>query len=146
MSKKDFYICLDGRAIRVSEEVYRTYYRGERKERYFMEDLKTERIQVDAEAKTVHFTPSREDSYERLVAANHQFMVQGQSVEDEAVLSVLLEAALHSLSDEEQALVHELFYLEKTEREVSAVLNIARSTLQRKRNRVLEKLRGMLEK
>lgn len=146
MSKKDFYIYLDGRAIRVSEEVYRVYTRGERKERYFMEDLKTERIKVDPEAGTVHIIPSREDSYERLMAINHQFMAQGQSVEDEAVLSVLLEKAMRSLSDEEQALIHELFYLEKTEREVSTILNIARSTLQRKRNRVLEKLRGMLEK
>lgn len=145
MSKKDFYIYLDGRAIRVSEDVYRVYYRGERKERYFMEDLKVERIQVDTETETIHITPSREDSYERLMDANRQFAVQGQSVEDEAVLSVLLETALHSLTEEERAIVHELFYLDKTEREVSAALNMARTTLQHKRKRLLDKLHNLLK-
>lgn len=146
MSEKDFYLYIDGRPVKVSEEVYQEYYRGERKERYFMEDLKTEQMEIEEETQSVKFIPGREDSYERLLDVNRQFSAPGEPMEEQVMDSLLIKAALHTLSDEEQALIYELFYLDKTEREVSAALNMARTTLQRKRNRALEKLRFLLEK
>ena len=40
MVGKDFYLTIDGRRVRVSEEVYKEYRRAEDKERYFMRTLK----------------------------------------------------------------------------------------------------------
>jgi len=43
-------------------------------------------------------------------------------------------------------LVQELFYLEKTEREVSAAMNLSKTTLHYHKKKVLEKLKKHLEK
>ena len=64
---KKYYLYIDGQAVPVSEQVYRTYHHYERKEEYFTYDLKTEKFSCDQEAQTTAFAPSREDSYERLL-------------------------------------------------------------------------------
>lgn len=145
----EYVIWLDGQEIPVSKDVYREYMRYERKERYFMEDLKTERIEIDQEAQTVRFIPSREDSYERLLEVNEQFTASGESAGDAAIRAYLLERleeALHTLSSEELALIHELFYLNRTVREVSERYQIAKSTLQSRKQAVLQKLWNLLER
>ena len=149
MSEKGFYLYIDGKPVEVSEAVYLEYYRGERKERYFMEDLKTERFLVDVELQTVTVIPSREDSYERLLEADKQFAANEESTVDTAIKELLLERleeALHTLSDEEMALIHELFYLNRTEREVSKLFHIAVSTLHQRKQTVLRKLAKLLDK
>lgn len=148
MSEQDFYLYIDGKPIKVSEEVYREFMHYERKERYFMEDLKAERMVIDPEAQTVKVIPSREDSYERLLETHRQFTDPGGTTEDEAIKAILLERlakALHTLSDEELRLIQELFFLEQSEREVSAILQIASSTLHDRKNAVLRKLRNKVE-
>lgn len=146
MSKQDFYLYSDGKPVKVSKEVYQEYYRGERKERYFSQDLKKERMVVDQQTQTITVMPSREDSYERLLKIHKQFAIPDEPLEMQVVDSLLIESALQTLSDEERTLIYELFYLDRTEREVSAALNMARSTLQRRRNQALKKLRELLEK
>lgn len=149
MSDKDFYLYIDGQPVKVSEEVYREYKRAEEKERYFMKRLKKGRFLVDSEQQTVTYIPSREASYEQLLQEDWEFPASGETVDDMAVKAYQIEKlqkALHSLSDEEMMLIQELFYLEKTEREVCAALNVAKSTLHDRKARVLEKLRKQLEK
>lgn len=146
MSENNFYLYVDGQPVKVSKEVYREFMRYERKERYFMEDLKTERMEIDPETQTVTVIPSREDSYERLLETHRQFTSPGEPLEVQSVNALLIKTALHTLTSEEQALIYELYYLDHTEREVSATLRMARTTLQRRRNSVLDKLRSLLEK
>lgn len=59
--------------ITVSKELYETYYKGQRKEKYFIHDLKQEHTKVDKETGEMIVIPSREDSYERLLEAEKQF-------------------------------------------------------------------------
>lgn len=149
MSEQDFYLYIDGKPVKVSEEVYREYYRAEEKERYFMTRLKQEHIVIDQETQTVTIIPSREDSYERLIEVNEQFAAPGESVAETAVKALLLEKleeALHTLSDDEMTLIRELFYLDRTVREVSEQYHIARSTLQNRKEAVLRKLWNLLER
>lgn len=146
MSEKDFYLHIGGKPVKVSKEVYQEYYRGERKERYFMEDLKTERIIVDPLEQTVTIIPSREDSYERLLESSRQFAASGKSVEEQAVTSALVHRALETLTPQERELIEELYFLEKTERQVSKALHMAKTTLRRRHEKALEKLREMLGK
>lgn len=40
MAEKEYFLFIEGKRIEVTEEVYREYYRVERRERYFMEDRK----------------------------------------------------------------------------------------------------------
>lgn len=56
-----------------------------------------------------------------------------------------LEDALKEIMEEEQKLIWELFYLEKTEQQVSEALHIARATLRYRRDKILAKLKKFLE-
>ena len=70
-------------------------------------------------------------------------------MEDDAVKAVLLDRlqnVLHSLSDDEMALVEELFYLERTEREVARRFRVSQNTIHYRKNKVLDKLRKLMEK
>ena len=127
----------------VSEQVYRAYHHYARKEEYFTYDLKTERFSYDQKAQTATFTPSREDSYERLLAANHQFASAGPSPEEEAVSSLWLADLMRGLSPEEQDIITQL-YMDKSERQACAALQLARTTFQRRKKALLEKLRNLL--
>lgn len=144
MEENEFYLYIEGKPVKVSREVYQEYYRGERKERYFMQDLKRGKTVVDAEKQTVEFLPGREDSYERLLEAGGDFASPDEPLEERMVRSYLLEQAMDSLSSEEQDVLRELYYCGRTEREAGAVLHIAKTTLHRRRNQALEKLRKII--
>lgn len=145
MSEKDFYLYVGGKPVKVSEDVYREFYRGERKERYFMEDLKVEDIIIDPEAQTVTVIPSREDSYERLLEAHKQFAVSEEPLEERSIRSILLGNALHTLSPEEQELIRELYFLDKTEREMCVLFQVSQNTIHYRKGQALKKLRELLK-
>ena len=141
---KKYYLYIDGQAVPVSEQVYRTYHRYERKEEYFTYDLKTEKFSCNQEAQTAAFTPSREDSYERLLEASRQFASAAPSPEEEATSSIWLEDLMRALSPEEREIIRQLYILDRTEREASATLRLALSTFHRRKKALLEKLRNLL--
>ena len=145
--REKYYIGLNGQTFEVSRELYEAYYKGQRKEKYFTHDLKQEHIKVDKETGERIVIPSREDSYERLLEAQKQFAEEAENVEDAAVRAVMLEKlneALYTLSDEETAIIHALFYQETSEVELAKKLEIARTTLQSRKYKILEKLRKLL--
>ena len=143
--QKKYYLYIDRQAVPVSEQVYWTYHHYGRKEEYFTYDLKTEKVSCDQEAQTVAFTPSREDSYERLLEQDRQFACESKPVEEQAVSSLWMEELFSTLSKEEQQIIYQLYFLEKSEREVCAAMNLVLSTFQRRKRVLLEKLRKNLE-
>ncbi|MDE7352992.1 MAG: sigma-70 family RNA polymerase sigma factor [Acetatifactor sp.] len=148
MAEKDFYLYIDGQPVKVSEEVYREYKRAEDKERYFMRRLKKGRFVVDLEGETVGYVPSREASYEQLLEADWKFPAPGEAVDEIMVKIQLLETlekALHSLTAEERELIWEIFYLEKTEREVSAAYHLTQTAIHKRKKKILEKLKKFFE-
>lgn len=147
---KQRYLYVEGKRIPVSEEIYKVYYYFARKEKYFSEDLKREKLLYSQEQQIAVLLPSREDSYERLLEQGKQFPTPNTiAPEDAAVKADLLERlkqALYTLSDDELHIIQELFYLEKTEREVSASLHMPLSTFHNRKNAVLRKLKEFIEK
>ena len=145
--REKYYNRVKGESFEVSKELYDAYYKGQRKEKYFTHDLKQEHIKVDKETGGIIVISSREDSYERLLEAEKQFAEEAENVEDVAVRAVMLEKlneALHTLTDEETAIIHALFYQEISEVELAKKLGIARTTLQSRKYKILEKLRKLL--
>lgn len=140
------YLYIDGQAVPVSEQIFQEYQHFERKEEYFTYDLKTERFVCDQEAQTAVFTPSREDSYERLLAANNQFAQDEPTTEDQAFLSMWIETLLSTLTEQERYIISEVVLKQRTEREVGADLHISQNTLHYHKSRALRKLRNFLEK
>ena len=146
---KQRYLCIEGKNIPVSEEIYQVYYQFARKERDFSEDLKREQLLYDTEQRIVVLLPSREDSYERLLEQDRQFSDPNAATpEDDAIKADLLDRlaqALHTLSDDERNIIWKLFYLEKTEREASASLHMPLSTFHNRKNTVLRNVNADLK-
>ena len=148
MKRKDFYLYICGKRVKVTEDVYREYCRAKDKEHYFMERLKKGYAITEPDTGERRAVSGRELSYEQLLEQDCQFPSQ-ISVEDDAVKAVLLgrlQEVLHSLSDEEMALVEELFYLEKTEREAAKKFKVSQNTIHYRKNKILDKLRELMEK
>ncbi|MCM1221305.1 MAG: sigma-70 family RNA polymerase sigma factor [Lachnospiraceae bacterium] len=144
MGDQEFYIRIEEKLVPVTEEVYYEYYRGIRRERYMMEDLKKGRTVVSPDTGGTVFIPGREESLERLQEKGTVFAAPGESMEERVVRSVLLAQALEGLSSEEQDLVRELYYLGKTEREAAGALHMTKTTLRYKHEQLILKLRNLL--
>ena len=142
-----YYIALGGQNFEVSRELYEAYYKGRRKERYFAHDLKQEHTRMDRETGQVTVIPSREDSYERLLDVKKQFAEDAEGTEDAAIRAVMTEkltVAIHTLTDEEKAIVHALFYQEVSEVELAKRMGMPRTTLRARKDKILAKLKRLL--
>ena len=119
--------------------MYRAYMQGDRKMRYFENDLKTERFVLGKEGQVVQIIPSREDSLDRLVDENaRQFSDEQESVES-VVLHKLevdrLHTALSLLTPEERALIQALFFDERKESELAVELGISQPAVYKRKNK-----------
>lgn len=116
-------IWVSGQTIEVTDAVYEAYMKGDRKMRYFENDLKAERILLDEDGQIKQIILSREDSLDRLMDDNaEQFSDRHESVEDMVLRKISVErlhTALSTLSEKERELIETLFFEEKTERDVA---------------------------
>ena len=132
-----------------SEEVIAVLRTTERKMQYQEYDLKMECTVVDQESQTVTIIPSREDSFERLLEKDVQFCEESVSAEEQAIRNIeirQLHKALSLLSDDERYLMEQLYFQERTERELAAQLNLSQNAINKRRQRVLDKLRELMKK
>ena len=143
-------VWVSGQYIEVTDAVYDAYMKGDRKIRYFENDLKTERVLMDTDGHIKQIIPSREDSLDRLMDDNaEQFTDHHESVEDMVLRKISAEKlyqALAELSEKERELIVALFFEEKTERELAVVLGISQPAVHKQKNKILKKLKTFLEK
>ena len=122
-------IWVSGQTIEVTDAVYEAYMKGDRKMRYFENDLKAERILLDEDGQIKQIILSREDSLDRLMDDNaEQFSDRHESVEDMVLRKISVErlhTALSTLSEKERELIETLFFEEKTERDVASAMGIS---------------------
>ena len=76
--REKYYIGLNGQIFEVSKELYETYYKGQRKEKYFTHDLK--HTMVDKETGEMIAVPGREDSYEQFLKAEKQLAEETEKI------------------------------------------------------------------
>ena len=132
-----------------SEEVIEVLRQGERRLRYLEYDIKVERFVLDETKQVAFFIPSREDSLERLIEAEEQFVDEETNVEDEATNKVMiqkLKASLGLLTTDEYDLILALFFENKSEREYAQIKGVYHNAIHKKKLRILEKLKIFLEK
>lgn len=133
---------------KASEEVIAVLRTTERKMQYQEFDLKTERTLIDQESQTVIVIPSREDSLERLLEQNVQFEEKVDSAEEQALRNIQikqLHRALSLLSEDERLLIEQIFFEERTEREIAAETGIYHNAVHKRKERILSKLKKILE-
>lgn len=131
----------------VSDEIIEVLEKSDRKMEYQQYDLKVERYQVDYNHLTINRIPSREDSYERLLEENRQFTSE-ESVEDEVVKAILIEKMLYYLNQltlEEQELITELFYNQKSEETYAKQIGLSQRGINKRKHKILSKLKKMMQ-
>ena len=132
-----------------SEEVIAVLRTTERKMQYQEYDLKAEQTIIDEEKQTVAIIPSREDSYERLKEVAVQFMAQVPGPE-ELVIQRLeaeqLHRAISCLSDDDQYLIRQLYFEERTERDLAKELQLSQKGINKRKNRILSILKELRKK
>ena len=120
----------------------------ERKMQYQEYDLKTEKFIVDSENNKVTVIPSREDSYERLLDIGVQFEEKAPGVEEQMLGRMeaeQLHKVLSFLSADEQYLIQEIYFHERTERDFAKELGYSQNAVNKRKKRILDKLRRLME-
>lgn len=137
--KKKFYIRIGNHIEQVTEEVYREYFKMLRRERYLEErDLAHGR-----------FLYSQFDNV-YVDVLGEELLVDGltEDICDSIVKKIMIEQlreCLSLLSDEELNLIIQLFYEEKSQRQLSEESGIPLMTISDRKNRILKKLKKYLE-
>jgi len=143
-------IWVRGQFVEVTDEVYVAYMQGDRKMRYFENDLKSERPVYGSNGEIKQVLPSREDSLDRLMDENaRQFAANAESVEDVVFRKLAvdeLHTALLQLTKEERELIYALFFAGKTENEAAKALGVSQQAIHKRKNKILKKLKTFLSK
>ena len=139
----DKFIKIGKERVCVSEEIYKEYYKMDRRARYMEQDVKTGRIAVNSETETVEFIPSKEDSINRLMDKGTDFK-NDQLIEDilcaKATLLILQEAVAE-LNREEQKLINDLYYKNLTTREIGKEIGVSHMAVVKRHKKILDKLK-----
>ena len=148
--QRKYYLCVDGQRIPVSKEVFEAARMFARKERYFMEELKTERFKSSQDQQTAVFLPPREVSFEYLVDEGEQFEnTESASPEEllmKAELVKRLVVVINGLPPDERQLIMDYYYQELNDRDLSRKYQQPYTTIRSQRLLVLQKIKKAVEK
>lgn len=135
--KKEYFIKIENQQIKVSENVYRTYYGLQRRAKTLEEkDRRNGRMLY-----------SNLDTFETL----GEEMIPDMSVVavEDMVISRLMSERLHRcinlLPKGEQELIHAIYFEQLSERKLSKKTGVHYMTLHDRKIRILQKLRKMME-
>ena len=135
MAKKEYYLYVKGKAVPVSEEVYKAYWKITEHEKYLQrKDWKHNVIPFSALDHDGHFVDNIIDEkidLEKIVEVKMR-------IEE-------LHKALNTLSKEERELMEAIFYKEESLRSIGKKERVTHQAISGRRDRILEKLRKILE-
>ena len=135
MDKKDYYLYVKGKAVKVSEEVYKAYWKITEHEKYLQrKDWKYDVIPFSAMDYDGHFVDNITDEridIEKIVEVKMQ-------IEE-------LNKALATLTKKERELIEAIFYKEESLRSIGKKEKVSYQAIGKRRDKILEKLRKLLE-
>lgn len=134
--RKRFYIPIDGKLYETTEDIYRVYYKMDRRERYLEERSRKHELSYDA---------LMDGSY----PVEEKMIDKPKTVDDQVITSILIEKMLlviSELSQGEKQLIQELFFCGKSEVALAKELGIARTTLQSRKYKILSKIKELIKK
>ena len=135
MDKKEYYLYVKGKAVKVNEEIYRAYWRITEHEKYLQrKDWKHNVILFSALDHDGHFEDNIIDEkidLEKIVEVKMQ-------IEE-------LHRALNTLTKEERELMEAIFYKEESLRSIGKKEKVSYQAISKRRDKILEKLRKILK-
>jgi RNA polymerase sigma factor (sigma-70 family) len=128
---KQYSIELNGRQIPVSKEVYDAFKRPAWKERKRSQVRKEKELSLEAFADAGFEIPSGEALVDEIV-------------EDKLLLDMLFKA-LSELTDDERFLIDEMFFNDKSEREIAQEIGLSKTGVHKQKEKILSKLKNLLK-
>ncbi len=135
--EKKYYIRVPEALVEVSEEVYRAYHQERRRGNTVNEKDRRNGLTSYDELDTEELT-----GQEMIPDRN------AVSVEDMAISSILLDKLRHCLpllGDSDRELIFSLFYCGLSEREYAEILGLSQNAVNKRRHKILTKLRRMMK-
>jgi len=133
--KREYFIYVKGKAVKVSEEVYKAYWKITEHEKYLIKkDWKNNVIPFSALDYDGHFVDNIIDEridLEKIVEVKMQ-------IEE-------LNKALATLTKKERELIEAIFYKEESLRSIGKKEKVSYQAIGKRRDKILEKLRKLLE-
>ena len=135
MDKKEYFLYVKGKAVKVSEEVYKAYWKITEHEKYLIKkDWKNNVIPFSVLDYDGHFVDNIIDErvdLEKIVEVKMQ-------IEE-------LNKALATLTKKERELIEAIFYKEESLRSIGKKEKVSYQAIGKRRDKILEKLRKLLE-
>jgi len=128
---KQYSIELNGRQIPVSKEVYDAFKRPAWKERKRSQVRAEKELSLEAFADAGFEIPSGEALVDEIV-------------EDKLLLDMLFKA-LSELTDDERFLIDEMFFNDKSEREIVQEIGLSKTGVHKQKEKILSKLKNLLK-
>lgn len=132
-------ITVDGQDVKVSDEVFKTYTRADRRERYISEEvepgivLSLDRLMEDSVPLDTLGVPQ--------VASAEDSLLNQEKLTEKEVQIKKIRIALESLATDEKQLIQALYFDCTSAREYARHLGVQLRTIQYRRDKILEKLR-----
>ncbi len=130
------FIPLHGMLLEVTEADYIAFYKAKRRQKYL-----DERSEENGDISIDMLTTDEFNGADILVD-------DSDPIADQVIHSMMLDklhACLLLLSVEEQALIHDLFYTEMTEREIAAKHGVSQVAIHKRKKRILAKLKKFMD-
>lgn len=133
--KKEFYLYVNGQKVKVSEEIYKVYWREREHEKYLE--------QVDRKNHLLFFSSLDQDGH---FAKN----IIDESVDVEKIVEtqMMIEAvrnAISRLNSEERDIIERLYFQDETLSSIANRKKVSYQAIQWRKNNILKKLKLLLE-
>ena len=131
--KKEFYLYVNGQKVKVSEEIYKVYWREREHEKYLE--------QVDRKNHLLFFSSLDHDGHyvDNIVDES----VDVAKIVETQMMIESLRYAISKLNDEERDIIERLYFNDETLRSVAKLKSITHPALMKRRNKILEKLKNL---
>jgi RNA polymerase sigma factor (sigma-70 family) len=136
--KKKYQIKIQGQLVPVTEEVYVTYYRMNRRELHLEEQ--------DRKHGVFHYSALDTEDITGEDGIPDRISPPVEDVVADKLLAEKLHQCLAQLTVEEQKLIFTLFFQNKSEHQLATETGIPRMTVHNRKKRILARLKKLMEK
>ena len=133
--QKEYFLFVDGKKVKVSAKVYKAYWQEKNHENYLK--------QVDRKNHLLLFSSFDHDGHFEESVVDEEIDVE--KIVQTQIMIDAVRAALSKLNVEEREIIEKLYYDDESVRSVAKKNNISHPALIKKRNKILEKLKKLLE-
>ncbi|VGQ30138.1 DNA-binding protein [Streptococcus pyogenes] len=129
--QKEYYLYVNGQKVKVSEQIYKVYWREKEHEKYLE--------QVDKKNHLLFFSSLDHDGH--FVDNIIDESVDVEKIVETQMMIEALRNAISKLNDEERDIIERLYFNDETVRAVAKLKDITHPALIKRRNKILEKLK-----